>query len=68
MLTPTQCFLDFLDDQPTAYYEEMTQFLSDEFGVRIERTQLGEYLAKAEYSRKAVRRRAAERNATRRTV
>jgi hypothetical protein len=63
-----QWLLDFLNDQPTAYYEEMAQFLYGEFNVQIGRTQLGEYLAKAEYSRKAVRRRAAERNETLRTI
>ncbi len=39
----------------------------DEFGIRIGHTQLGKYLSKAGWSRKAVRGRAAERNEVLRT-
>jgi transposase len=46
----------------------MAQFLYDEFEVKIGRTQLGVYLRKAQYSRKAVRRRAAQRNEVLRTA
>ncbi len=46
----------------------MAQFLYDEFEVRISYPQLTKYLANARYSRKAVRRKAAERNSVLRAI
>jgi transposase len=62
LIWPIQWLLDYLEEEPTAYYDEMQQELFDEFGIAIGHTQLHKYLKNAGWSRKAVKSRAVQRN------
>src|SRR5579871_6566773 len=53
---------NFLDDQPTAYLDEMQQFLYDEYELEASIATISRTLKRAKWSRKAVRARAAERS------
>jgi len=54
--------LQFLDDQPAAYLDEMQQFIYDSYDIDITTKSIWVYLQRAGWSRKAVQAKAAERN------
>lgn len=60
--------LDFLEDQPTAYLDELQDFLFDEFDLQVSTATVSRTLLRARWSRKAVRARAAERSHELRTL
>ena len=55
--------MEFIEDQPTAYLDEMQDFLYDEFDLQVSITTIHSTLERTRWSRKAVRARAAERSA-----
>ena len=57
-----QRLLDFLEDDPTAYLDEMQQFLYDEYELETSIATISRTLKRAKWSRKAVQARAAERS------
>jgi len=57
-----QRLLDFVEDEPTAYLDEMQQFLYDEYELEVSISTISRVLKNAKWSRKAVRARAAERS------
>ena len=54
--------LVFLEDDPTAYLDEMQQFLYDEYELETSIPTIWRILKKAKWSRKTVQARAAERS------
>jgi transposase len=58
----SQHLLDFLEDNPTAYLDEMRQFLYDEYELEASIATINRTLKRAKWSRKAVQARAAERS------
>jgi hypothetical protein len=54
--------LDFLEDNPTAYLDEIQQFLYNEYKLEVSITTVSRTLKQANWSRKAVLARAAERS------
>jgi transposase len=54
--------LDFLEDDPTAYLDEMQQFLYDEYELETSIATISRILKDAKWSRKSVQARAAERS------
>lgn len=56
--------LKFLEDQPTAYLDEMQTFLFDEFDALLSLTSIYRALERARWSRKVVKAQAAERSTT----
>ena len=61
-LTLLQRLLEFLEDDPTAYLDEMQQFLYDEYELEVSAATISHTLKQAKWSRKAVQARAAERS------
>lgn len=61
-LTILQKLLDYLEDRPTAYLDELQDFAYEEFGVHVSINTIWRTLASHKWSRKAVQRRAAERS------
>jgi transposase len=57
-----QRLLAFLEDQPTSYLDEMQDFLLDEFDIKVSISTIYRVLKKNNWSRKSVRRRAAQRS------
>ena len=57
-----QRLLKFLEDDPTAYLDEMQQFLYDEYELEVSAATISRTLKEAKWSRKAVQARAAERS------
>ena len=57
-----QRLLEFLEDDPTAYLDEMQQFLYDEYELEVSAATISRTLKEAKWSRKAVQARAAERS------
>jgi transposase len=58
-----QKLFEFIEDRPTAYLDEMQDFLYDEFDLEVSIQTIHRILQKAHWSRKAVSARAAERSA-----
>ena len=54
--------MQFLEDQPTAYLDEMQQYLFESFDIEIATQSIGRYLRLARWSRKVVKARAAEQS------
>lgn len=59
--------LDYIRDRPTAYLQEIQQFLYNEFEVVLSKQRISEIIKEREFSKKAVYRVAAEQNALLRT-
>jgi hypothetical protein len=57
-----QSLTQFLEDQPTAYLDEMQQYLFDSFDIDIATQSIGRYLRLSRWSRKVVKARAAEQS------
>jgi len=57
-----QQLLDFLEDDPTAYLDEMQQFLYDEYELETSIATISCILKNAKWSRKSVQARAAKRS------
>jgi len=57
-----QQLLDFLEDDPTAYLDEMQQFLYDEYELETSIATISRILKNAKWSRKSVQARAAKRS------
>jgi hypothetical protein len=62
VLIVLQRLLDFLEDDPTAYLNEMQQFLYDEYKLETSIATISCILKHAKWLRKAVQARAAERS------
>ena len=62
MLIVLQRLLDFLEDDPTAYLDEMQQFLYDEYELETTIATISRTLKRAKWSRKSVQARAAKRS------
>jgi hypothetical protein len=62
VLIVLQRLLDFLEDDPTAYLNEMQQFLYNEYELKTSIATISRILKHAKWSRKAVQARAAERS------
>jgi len=62
VLIVLQRLLDFLEDDPTAYLDEMQQFLYDEYELETTIATISRTLKRAKWSRKSVQARAAERS------
>jgi hypothetical protein len=62
----TQCcrqsLMQFLEDQPTAYVDEMQQYIFESFDIDIATQSIGRHLRLARWSRKVVKARAAEQS------
>jgi transposase len=54
--------LDFLEDDPTAYLDEMQQFLYDEYELETSIATISRILKDTKWSRKSVQARAAKRS------
>jgi transposase len=54
--------MQFLEDQPTAYLDEMQQYIFDSFDIDIATQSIGRYLRLARWSRKVVKARAKEQS------
>lgn len=54
--------LDYLDDRPDSYLDELKQVLFDDFEVIIDCSNIWRFLDRSRWSRKVTRRRALERN------
>ena len=63
------CWLvSYLDDQPSAYLDELVLALYDEFELEVHKTTVYRYLSGCGWSRKVAKQVAAQRNATLRAV
>jgi transposase len=61
-LTVLKRLLDFLEDDPTAYLDEMQQFLYNEYELEASIATINRTLKRAKWSRKTVQARAAKRS------
>src|SRR5947208_16406233 len=57
-----QRLLEFLDDRPTAYIDEMAWFLYDEFDLIVSLATIHDTLSRLRWSRKTTHRKAQERS------
>jgi len=54
--------LEFLEDEPTAYIDEMQDFLYDTFDIEVSLSTIGRTLKQQKWSKKACANHAAERS------